>query len=582
MNRLLLTALFILAACGINAQDAPVLQCVAQQANGDVLLTWENNHACAGDFVATHIFSADALAGVYTEIDLVVDGTETTTIVPQPTGATQFYYLTHECTTGTSVSSDTLDLSDAEPPQITNVTVLGGQTLISWEPSPSPETFGYYLYNFNSGAFQLIDSILVSDSSIDPSNPLYQDILSTPELGPEEYDISTFDFCRVGGVFSAEPHKTIHLTYEFDSCTNNIKILWTAYQGWETSEHRLYKVGDPTPIAVLGPNEFNYTYDLAPTDGGVIAFSLVAESVGGLNTSRSNEVEVDVQLASLPSYLFLKNLTVINENQIQLRWALDESGFFDKSLVFRGTDSLDMGEIIDLGPTEIPVQTAYVDSDVLTDRAPWYYRLALENSCGLQRRSLLGRTIFLEGEDNLDLTNGLNWNAFEMANATVNEYRLFRLDGDLETELATLSPNEPLEYVDDVSGIQPESGEYCYRVQASFDCNAPGLPTETNTTASNQFCISQTSRIYVPNAFSPEGINNEFKPVVVYPNYNDYKMTVLNRWGEKIFESTNPDFGWDGRIRGDLAPQGVYAYVIEMLSFNGFQLQRKGTVLLTR
>jgi len=570
---------------GIWAQDAPTLHCAFQLGNGDVELDWENNHNCGADFVATHIFASDDESGPYTEVSLITDPTETIAIVPEPAALTQYYYLVHECVAGTSLSSDTLDMFNAAPPQILNVTVVGGTTLISWAPSPSPETFGYWIYNFNAGAFQLIDSVFVEDPMIDPAAPFYEDVLSTPSDGPEEYDLSTFDFCRDrsgGGLFSGLPHRTIHMTYEFDSCVNNIKIFWTAYQGWDTQEFRLFKDGDPTPIATFAPDEFSYTYDLSPADGGNLTFSVLAESTDGINSSRSNEVSIDIQLASLPGYIHLKNLSVLGENQIQVAWDIDPAGYFDHLRIYRGTDTLDMGTIADLGATEDPIQVAYTDSEVLTDRAPWYYYIAVENSCGIQRRTATGRTIWLDGQDNLDLTNGLMWNEFELSDATVLEYRVTRIDGTNETELGTVASGSALTFTDDVSDILPESGQYCYRIDGIFDCEVPGFPSVTDSTSSNTFCISQTSRIYMPNAFNPEGVNGEFKPVIVYPNDENYKMVIMNRWGEKVFEGIEPNEGWDGRIGGDLAPQGVYAYYVEMESFNGFTIQRKGTVLLIR
>lgn len=569
---------------GLWAQDAPTLNCAFQLGNGDVELEWENNHNCGADFVSTQIFASETVGGPYTAVSLITDAAETNAIVPEPAAPTQYFYLVHECTAGVSLNSDTLDMEDPITPEILNVTVVGGTCLISWAPSPSPETFGYWIYNTNAGSPQLIDSIFVDDVMIDPSAPFYEDVLSTPGDGPEEYALSTFDACFEGGLITSEDmrHKTIHMTYEFDSCVNNIKIFWTAYQGWDTQEFRLFKNGDPTPVATLAPDEFSYEYDLTPADGGTLTFSVLAESTDGINSSRSNEVSIDVQLATLPGYIHFKNLSVIGENQIQLAWDVDPAGYFDHLRIYRGTDSLDMGAITDLGETENPIQIAYTDSEVLTDRAPWYYYIAVENSCGVQRPTALGKTIWLDGQDNLNLTNGLFWNEFEMANATVQEYRVVRIDGDVETELGVVASGSPLTFTDDVSDILPESGQYCYRIDGIFDCEVPGFPLVTDSTSSNNFCISQTSRIYVPNAFTPEGVNSEFKPVFVYPNDDNYKMVIMNRWGEKVFETTEPEVGWDGRIGGDLAQQGVYAYYIEMESFNGFILQRKGTLLLIR
>lgn len=54
---------------------------------------------------------------------------------------------------------------------------------------------------------------------------------------------------------------------------------------------------------------------------------------------------------------------------------------------------------------------------------------------------------------------------------------------------------------------------------------------------------------YVPNTFTPDGdhVNQTFKPIF-YSGFDpyDYQLLIFDRWGELIFESNDPDIGWDG------------------------------------
>lgn len=61
--------------------------------------------------------------------------------------------------------------------------------------------------------------------------------------------------------------------------------------------------------------------------------------------------------------------------------------------------------------------------------------------------------------------------------------------------------------------------------------------------------------IYVPTAFSPnsDGINEVFLPVT--RNLESYELSIVNRIGELIFTTTNPQQGWDGKN----VPIGVYS-----------------------
>lgn len=71
-----------------------------------------------------------------------------------------------------------------------------------------------------------------------------------------------------------------------------------------------------------------------------------------------------------------------------------------------------------------------------------------------------------------------------------------------------------------------------------------------------------------PNVFTPngDGANDEFR--VYYKSVKKYSMVVFNRWGRKVYESTNPAEGWDGTIGNGLADPGVYFYLIEAEGYN--------------
>jgi gliding motility-associated-like protein len=72
---------------------------------------------------------------------------------------------------------------------------------------------------------------------------------------------------------------------------------------------------------------------------------------------------------------------------------------------------------------------------------------------------------------------------------------------------------------------------------------------------------------YMPTAFTPngDGKNDVFAPVS--SDIADFRMEVFNRWGEKIFETSQAPQGWDGMYKNYPAPMGVYLW---KLSFKGY------------
>ena len=100
-------------------------------------------------------------------------------------------------------------------------------------------------------------------------------------------------------------------------------------------------------------------------------------------------------------------------------------------------------------------------------------------------------------------------------------------------------------------------------------------------TAQGQVYIRTNYRVFIPNAFSPngDGLNDLFQPNIKGIVSSDFK--VFNRWGELVFQSTD-NTGWDGTYRGQQAPEGVYMYMVSVVNLFGERQFFKGTVALVR
>jgi gliding motility-associated-like protein len=113
--------------------------------------------------------------------------------------------------------------------------------------------------------------------------------------------------------------------------------------------------------------------------------------------------------------------------------------------------------------------------------------------------------------------------------------------------------------------------------QSSFDYSLPFLEGQYSiqlVSATNLGCkdsltlsavVQDNVALFIPNSFTPDGEehNNVFLPVFStgFTPIN-YRLSVYNRWGETIFESTNHTVGWDGHLEFVLCPDGIYNYQI--------------------
>jgi gliding motility-associated-like protein len=110
----------------------------------------------------------------------------------------------------------------------------------------------------------------------------------------------------------------------------------------------------------------------------------------------------------------------------------------------------------------------------------------------------------------------------------------------------------------------------CYAINAIDSNNNVGI-------LSNLVCIDiDTCSLYhLPNVFTPnsDGINDLFKPYLPYQGVEKIGIKIFNRWGRKVFETSDPDINWNGKEQNSQndCSEGVYYYVCDV-----YELRLKG------
>lgn len=90
--------------------------------------------------------------------------------------------------------------------------------------------------------------------------------------------------------------------------------------------------------------------------------------------------------------------------------------------------------------------------------------------------------------------------------------------------------------------------------------------------------------IAVPNAFTPNGdqINDYLYPLNAY-KADDLLFRVYNRYGQKVFETTDWQKKWDGTFKGEPQSSGVYTWTLEYTHRDtGEHFSDKGSTTLIR
>jgi gliding motility-associated-like protein len=105
-------------------------------------------------------------------------------------------------------------------------------------------------------------------------------------------------------------------------------------------------------------------------------------------------------------------------------------------------------------------------------------------------------------------------------------------------------------------------------------------------TVDNYVIIDPVYLYYAPNAFTPDGdgLNDVFMVKGESIDPNNFEMLIFDRWGEKIFRSTDINTGWNGAKNnsGTVVEQGVYVYKVVLKDWAGKRHQYIGHVTIVK
>nr|WP_294858143.1 gliding motility-associated C-terminal domain-containing protein [uncultured Fluviicola sp.] len=88
--------------------------------------------------------------------------------------------------------------------------------------------------------------------------------------------------------------------------------------------------------------------------------------------------------------------------------------------------------------------------------------------------------------------------------------------------------------------------------------------------------------VMVPNIFTPNGDNNNDTFFITVSYVKSVKVTIVNRWGDKMCMYDNVQGYWDGSWNGNIASEGVYFFTYEIEGVNGKVLTGQGDIQLIR
>jgi gliding motility-associated-like protein len=167
----------------------------------------------------------------------------------------------------------------------------------------------------------------------------------------------------------------------------------------------------------------------------------------------------------------------------------------------------------------------------------------------------------------------------------------------------SFSPNPPKENTDVVFTNQSiEAKNYVW----IFDDGDTLITSNSNDPISHTFNASQTYRVTlialsesgcadtiqhdikalvtpiaeVANAITPNGINRTVQ--VRGYGIDKMKWAIYNRWGQKVFETSNMNDAWDGKLNGQILQPDVYTYTLDVTFTSRDSIKKTGDITLIK
>lgn len=469
-----------------------------------------------------------------------------------------------------------------------SVDTSAGFTSITWQVPPQNDVQGYVIVQNINGFSVAIDTVWNS------TDTYYVDTQSNINAEIYSYGIAAFDSCLNPNsnppFFYISPptalddfQNSILLQNEYFGCDQYTELFWNKYTNWPEGvlKYEIYASQDGGPYQLLDElpaNDTSYIHEeLDP-------FSMYCYLVKAIDPdqsrySLSNILCQEVVYPGLPDVVYVSSTQVDSAENVSVEFFIDSQGDIDiegfniQALYPTNFNYLNIGYIAYDGQPNY----SFIDENTPADDASIYYRLQVIDGCGNSNFiSNEINTIFLKAiTDDENAINTIVWNEATGRAGYISEYKLFRSHDEGLAELIYSAGPDELYYQDDLSEEWEKEGDYCYFVKSVELNNFYG---DFNESQSNEYCTLIEPRVWIPNSFIVNGDVPTFTPVFAYAGVKEYKMSILNRWGDVLYETQDVYYGWNGYFKGNPVMQGVYIYVIELEDGFGKLISETGTV----
>ena len=432
-----------------------------------------------------------------------------------------------------------------------------------------------------AGYQSLLDKSLLSDTiaNVMDANSLVRS---------DCYKVSMENLCGfTQNLVDLKPHCTIELKGK--PLVNASQLNWSPYMGWPVDFYTIYRQKSAVVWDSIGRVDGS---KLSFIDTSIICYTKHVYRVKAREINGFREFSLSDTCHVKPIYLntvnppTMRRATVINDDYVRVDWEKPATNRFPLvNYVIKGEQmSSPLGNpsaasIWRLAASEDSLVLKHQQVDV--DRLSYRYKVLGIDACGDSSAwTAIAQSMVLTTSLNKDYNPVLQWNQYQKWPDDVREYLVERNMGEGFKVIAVLSANETT-HTDALSSLNCIPALE-YRITAIRNRPIPTDSTWMHISVSNVSTPITETKIFVPNAFTPNSnrLNETFQPEGIY--IASYTLKIFNIWGEAVFSEHGCSPKWDGNYMGKQAPQGVYAYLILAKGVDGKLYYFNGDVTLLR
>jgi gliding motility-associated-like protein len=582
-----------------NIFEAPDLYCVRPFAT-DIALAW-NLPTLSACFSAYEIYySIGNKNGTYNLFTSINNPNQNNIVINNPAAGqtTYFYILQRGICTNLNANikrySDTLDNNLSFPSvNIQSVSVVNNAIELKWIPDTYKEVEGYLIFSNKTPANQFntpIDTVFGNNiNTYIDNNVLVDNIQYT-------YKIRTLMTCDADGAITPDSKDhtsaTMNIT-QTNACNKTASVAWFKY-GYEDSDVLNYEIQTRTSgttfqtIATQANTATAYIIQNVPAQDSVYVRLKINLPNGSF--AYSNEKVFYSEVLRPIENDYIRNITILDDNSVVIEYIKDLVASSIRNPINLQT-TLNLNTFQNAGNstvTDEPTRLLYNDKSTQVTEKSYFYRISYRDSCQNTLFSDTVQTLHTTVVEEVGNKAKLTWSGFNIPNIQFINYTIYKVVNDDASDtsvLATINNRNTNTFTDlnffDTENKKLES--VCYYIVANYFHLSDATPREILHSKSNIVCHVPTPKLFIPNAFAPEGHNKTIKPFLLFASEDNYEFIIFNRWNEVMFKTNNINEAWNGTYKGEIAPFDSYVYVISYQDKeNKNTYKDKGTFLLLR